>query len=169
VGLWLGLAHEIAGCGYQPAYAPTAGPAISVGIGQTLVPDVSAAQAALGAARAELAASGRLSVTPSFPRLMLDVLRVDEVSRGVHVESGQPKASGMGVGVVVRGRLLDAPDQPPALDTGDVRRAVQLSAAGDPRTDSALHDEATRAAAERAGRAVARIALGIPEPADEAP
>jgi hypothetical protein len=134
-----------------------------------LVPEANAVQAAVSGARAELAASGRLAEGSGFPHLAIDLLRIDEVSRGVHVQSGQPVARGMGIAVVVRGRLLFAADQEPAMDTGDMRRAEQLTGDPDPRTDSAAHDQAVRAAAERAGRAAARVALGIPEPSDEAP
>jgi hypothetical protein len=126
-------------------------------------------QAAISGARAELAAAGRLAAGSGFPYLAVDLLRIDEVSRGVHVQSGQPVASGMGIAVVVRGRLLVATDQDPAIDTGDVRRAEQLTGDADPRADSAALDQAVRAAAERAGRATARFVLGIPEPNDEAP
>jgi hypothetical protein len=142
---------------------------LSVTVGQTLVPDTSAIQAVLSGARLELAAAGRLADGNRFPRLVLDVLRMDEASRGVHVQSGQPAGSGMSVAVVVRARLLLAADQEPALDTGDIRRAVQLASTADPRADSAAYDQASRAAAERAGRAAARVALGIPEPNDESP
>ena len=85
------------------------------------------------------------------------------------MQSGQPSAAGMSVAVVVRGRLLTVAEQEAALDTGDVRRAVQVAGAADPRADSAAYDHAVRAAAERAGRAAARIALGIPEPNDDPP
>jgi len=168
-GLWAALAVASGGCGYRAVYGQPAGAPISVGIGQMLVPEPEVAQAALRGARAELAAAGRLSAGAAFPHLALDLLRVDEVSRAIHVQLGQPVAGGMGVAVVVRGRLLVAAEQESELDTGDVRRATQLTGDADPRVDSAAHDQASRAAAERAGRAVARIALGIPEPADEAP
>lgn len=170
VGLWANLTPSLGACGYQPLYAPsTPSAAISVGVGQVLIPEPMAAQAALSGARSELARAGRLAAGDSFPRLAVDVLRVDEVSRGIHVKSGVPVAGGMGVAVVVRGRLLAAEAQEPELDTGDVRRAVALTGDADPRADSASFDQALRSAAERAGRATARIALGIPEPNDEAP
>ena len=168
-GLWAALAQSLVGCGYRPIYAAPAGSQISVGVGQTLVPETTATQAALSGARAELAAAGSLAPGSGFPRLVLDLLRVDEVSRGVHVQSGQPVAAGMGIAVVVRGRLLVAAEREPALDTGDIRRSVQVLGDADPRADGATYDQAVRAAAERAGRAAARISLGIPEPNDDAP
>ena len=75
----------------------------------------------------------------------------------------------MSIAVTVRGRIFQNENQEPRLDTGDVRRSVQLTGDSDPRADSAAYDVALRAAAERAGRAVGRLALGIPEPSDETP
>jgi hypothetical protein len=167
--LWVGLLLAQAACGYHPLYGQSQTLAVSVAAGQVLVPNTNAVQAALGGARAELAAAGRLASASAFPRLTVDVLRVDEVSRAIHVQAGQPSAAGMGVAVVVRARLQESAEQEPTLDTGDVRRAVQISGDADPRVDGAVYDQALRAAAERAGRAAARIALGVPEPSDEAP
>ena len=138
-------------------------------VGQVLVPETLAVQAAASGARAELASAGALASAEGYPRLVLDVLRIDELSRGIHVQDGQPRAGGMSVAVTVRGRVFRADGQEPALDSGDVRRAVQVAGDADPRADGAAYDEAVRAAAERAGRAAARFALGIPEAADEAP
>ena len=118
--------------------------------------------------RSELAAAGLLASGAQYPRLVIDVLRVDELSRGIHVQAGQPRAAGMSIALTVRGRIFRAENQEPTLDTGDLRRAVQLSGDADPRADSAAYDTALRSAAERAGRAIARVALGIPEPNDEA-
>jgi hypothetical protein len=142
---------------------------MSVELGQVLIPEALAAQSAASGARAELAAAGMLEHGSDSRRLVIDLLRVDEVSRAIHVEAGRPTAGGMGIAVVVRARLFDQNSQEPVLDTGDVRRAVQEAGDQDPHVDSAAYDEALRSAAERAGRAVARAALGIPEPADEAP
>jgi len=140
-----------------------------VQVGQVLIPEAIAAQAAASGVRSELAAAGLLADSGQFPKLVLDVLRVDQVSRGIHVQAGQPRAAGMSIALTVRGRVFQADNQEPRFDSGDVRRSVQLSGDSDPRTDSAAYDVALRSAAEHAGRAVARMALGIPEPNDETP
>ncbi len=161
-----------AGCGYHSVYAVNEAERLTVQVGQVLVPEALAAQAAASGARSELAASGRLaSGGTSAPRLVIDVLRVDEASRGIHVQEGtaQPVAGGMSVAVTVRGRVFQGDAPEPSTDTGDVRRSVQLSGDADPRADGAAYDVALRSAAERAGRAAARAALGIPEPSDETP
>jgi hypothetical protein len=164
--LW---AAFVSGCGYRAILAPSARQQLSVQAGQALVPEAAAVQAALSGARVELAAAGQLGRDGEFPRLLVDVLRVDETSRGTHVQGSQPVAAGMSIAVVVRARIFPGANAEPALDTGDLRRAVQLSGNADPRADSAAYDDALRAAAERAGRAAARAALGLPEPADELP
>ena len=159
----------LSGCSYQSVYGQSAREHVSVQVGQVLIPETLAAQAAASGVRSELAAAGRLATGAQFPRLVLDVLRVDELSRGIHVQSGQPRAAGMSIALTVRGRVFQAENQEARLDTGDVRRSVQLTGDSDPRVDSAAYDVALRSAAERAGRAVARIALGIPEANEEEP
>ena len=158
-----------AGCGYRSVLAPANSLELSVQLGQVLVPETTAAQEVASGARSELAAAGKLGSGAGARRLLLDVLRVDELSRGIHVQSGAPRAGAMSVAVTVRGRILSGDGQEPSFDSGDMRRAVQLAGDDDPTADSAAYELALRQAAERAGRAVARAALGIPEPADETP
>ncbi|HEY5372093.1 MAG TPA: hypothetical protein VIK01_00340, partial [Polyangiaceae bacterium] len=67
---------------------------------------------------------------------MIDLLRVDEVARALHVEAGRPVAGGTSIAVVARGRVFEKDRQDPTLDTGDVRRAVQEAGDADPRVDS---------------------------------
>ena len=165
-GLWAVL---IAGCGYRSVYAQPGTQHLSVQLGQILIPEPAAAQAVASGARDELATAGLLGTGADFPRMVLDILRVDEVSRGIHVEAGRPTAGGMSIAVLVRARVFASDSTEPIRDTGDVRRAVQETGDADPHADGAAYDIALRAAAERAGRAAARAAIGIPEPAEEAP
>ena len=165
-GLW---AAFTGGCGYHSVYGYSQQAHLSVHIGQVLIPGALAAQAAATGARSELAARGQLAGGTDFPRLVIDILRTDELSRGIHVQSGQVHAGGMSVAVTVRGRVFTADKSEPTFDTGDIRRAVQLSGDADPRLDGAVYDVAVRAAAARGGRAVVRAALGTPEGSDEAP
>lgn len=157
------------GCGYRSVYGQAANEKLSIQVGQVLIPDTAAVQAAATGARSELANAGLLADETQYPRLVLDVLRVDESARGISVQEGRPRAGGMSIAVTVRGRVFPAPNQEPRLDTGDLRRSVQVANESDPRADSAAYDAALRTAAEHAGRAVARLALGIPEPNDEPP
>lgn len=156
------------GCGYHSAFPAAEADGLSVEVGLVLVAEPLATQAAASGARAELAAQGALASTSSR-RLVVDVLRLDETSRGIHVNAGRPLGSGMSIAVTARGRVFLGQAQEPAIDTGDLRRAVQIAGDLDPRVDSAAYEQALRTAAERAGRAVARAALGLPEPSDETP
>src|SRR6185295_13499307 len=113
-----------AGCGYRPAYGGEVTERLGVATGQVLVPDASAVQAVLAGARAELARAGALGDAGAFPRLSLDVLRVDELSSGIGNLGGSPVARGMAVAAVVRGRVLRAADAAAELDTGDLRRTA---------------------------------------------
>ena len=159
----------VCGCGYQPVYGRQSSQPITVVVGQVVVPEPIAVQAALSAARSALATAGLLMQGATFPRLVIDVLRVDEGSRGVHVVAGQPRAGAMSVAVTVRARMVGAEGLEAGWDSGDVRRAVQMTGNVDPAADSANYDLALRSAAERAGTAVTRAALGIPEASDETP
>ena len=172
------------GCGYRAVYAQPDRAQLSVQLGQIFIPEPAAAQSVASGARSELAASGLLASGSAGTRLVIDVLRVDELSRGIgaigrlvpgsdpdrprYFATG-PTAAGMSIAVTVRGRVFPANAQEPTLDTGDLRRAVQLTGDADPRADGAAYDQALRAAAERAGKAAARSAMGLPEPADETP
>lgn len=168
--LWCwGLCATYLGCGYHPLYAEFAQRPLAVQLGQVLVPEPLAAQAAASGARTELAAAGAVRGGSEYPRLVLDVLRVDELSRGIHVEQGRPRSAGMSIAVTVRGRVFQAAAQDPVFDSGDLRRAVQMAGEGDASADGTAYDLALRQAAELSGRAIARAVLGIPEPADEAP
>jgi hypothetical protein len=159
-------------CGYRAVYSaerPTQ--RLSVRVGAPRSPDLAAAEAAVSGARAELSSAGVLGADGTFPRLDVEVLRVDEVGTGV-AESPRhgnvPEARGSGVAVVVRGLVYEQPGIV-ARDSGNVRRAEWVSSASGSADGAMTYDAAVRAASRRAGRAVARRVLGIPEPANEAP
>jgi hypothetical protein len=155
------------GCGYHPAFSTVASERLGVVAGTVLVPDSGTLAAVIAGARSELERTGVLGPEATYPRLEVDVLRVDEVSSGVTAAGASPIARGMGVAVVGRGRVVREPGAAPESDTGDLRRTSFLAGDSDPRVDSTLYDAALRGAAERVGRDVAKAALGIPEPADE--
>ena len=163
----------LSGCGYRAVYG-TQRPEkrLAVIVGGQRVPSPGAVEAALSGARAELSAAGVLGSGEGYPRLELDILRVDEVGIGIAATPAGtrrlPTARGSGVAVVVRGLVYDRPGIP-ARDSGDVRRAEYVAAGESIHVDSRTYDAAVRSAARRAGRAVARRVLGIPEPADEVP
>jgi hypothetical protein len=171
VGLW--LAPLLSGCGYEPVYrGERPSSRLSVQAAPSKVPEVGASQAALAGARAELSRAGVLAPGTDFPRVIIELSRVDERSLGIQAAStpnGPPLARGSALGVVGRAWVEEAPGALPSRDTGDMRRAERFAAGEDALHDGRRHDAVLDFAARRLGRALARRILGYPEPADEAP
>ena len=158
-------------CGYQPAYSADRGPGpLRVVAAQPKVARLDAVQATLAGARAELSRRGGLRPGSGYPRMVVEVLRIDERSSGIAVDPLQPQADrvplarGSSVGVLGRAWIEDAPGAPARRDTGDMRRVETYASQPDARLEAIRHDEAVRAAARQLGRALARRVLGQPTP-----
>ncbi len=151
------------GCGYQPVHAGTA-PAgrLSVVAAPALAPDAEAQHAALAGARSELGREGVLGSPTGYPRLVVELVRVDAEAAGIAEQGGRPAGRGATVAVVVRGWVEDAAGAAPSRVTGDLRRAVTSPEGSGATQGAGLRREAARRAGEAAGRAVARHVLGIP-------
>ncbi len=170
------VALLLVGCGYGPVYSG-ADPAqrLSVVLAPTRVPNAAAVQATLAGARAELARAGSLRAGSGYPRLVIEVLRVDDQGTGIRVvpapgEPGDeiPLDRGTAIGVLARGWVEDHAGGEPVLDTGDLRRVSRYRGESEAPSDASARHEALRAAGRAVGRALARRALGQPEPSDEA-
>jgi hypothetical protein len=156
------------GCGYRPAYAGEAQVGLSVTIASTRAPRHDALQALAAGARSELAKAGALRAGASYPRLVVQLLRVDELSAGVAVAPADtPLARGSSVGVVGRGWIEESKGGQPTRDTGDVRRAAHFASGETAANDAARYDDAVREAARAVGETIARRVLGEPEPSIE--
>ena len=157
------------GCGYRPAYAgPEPAEKLSVVPGPTRIPQADALGAALGGARAELSRAGALRAGSGYPRMVVELVRVDEKSAGIAVSGGGvPLARGSTVAVTGRAWVEDAKGAEPSRDTGDLRRIEQYASDADSRGDSLRYDQAVRAAADELGHALGRLVLGLPEPTVE--
>ena len=171
-GLLLGLL--LASCGYGPVYGGARPDTrLSVHAAPPKIPDVGASQAVLAGARSELSSAGVLASSGGYPRLVIELSRVDERSLGILADStgndAQPLARGSAIGVVGRAWVEEAPGAAPSRDTGDMRRAERFASGLDRVTDSRRDEAAIAAASRRLGRALARRVLGYPEPADESP
>jgi hypothetical protein len=133
---------------------------------------VAAVQAALAGARSELSRRGALESGSGYPRVVIEVLRVDEQALGIAVPPPgareHPLARGTSIAVVGRALLIEGPAAPPARDSGDLRRVERFDASPDRLTEAANREQAVRSAARRLGRALARRVLGDPEPENEA-
>jgi len=159
-----GLLAGLAGCGYQPIYGGTPEHRYEVTAGRSATASFEAVQAAVAGVRSELGAAEALG--NGFPRVVVEVLRVDERSVGVREGEGPaPLARGAEIVVVGRAQVLDAADAPPSIDTGDMSRAAQYAAGATPTADAAARSRAVRDASRALGHALGRALLGMPEPA----
>jgi hypothetical protein len=161
-------AAQTPACGYRSAITSSPRVArLSVSAAPFSTPHPEAAAAALFGAREELSSAGALGGQP-YPRLVIEVVRVDELPAGIAAPAGgAPLGRGADVGVTAHGWIEDAEGAAPAHDTGDVRRVETVAQGTDPVQGSVSTSEAVRSAAREAGRAVARRALGLAEPAIE--
>lgn len=168
----VGVAALVSSCGYHPAFSGTT-PAyrLSVASAPLAVPQPEVLQAALAGARAELGRDGALAEGRGFPRLVIEVLRVDEVASGmaasVTANGVLPLARASAIGVTARAWVEDHAGDAHQRDTGDVRCVETVAQGADSVSGSVAVDEAGRAAGRRAGEGIARRALGMAEPGVE--
>jgi hypothetical protein len=133
--------------------------------GRVATSSFEAVQAAAAGVRSELGPAGALG--SGFPRVVVEVLRVDERSLGVRsMGNTAPLARGSEIAVVGRAYVLERADAAPVHDTGDVSRSAQFAAGTTPTADAASRSRAVRDAARSLGKALGRALLGLPEPAD---
>ena len=163
----LGFALVQGGCGYHAVYSgdPPRG-TLSVAVAKSSIPDPEIVQEVLGGLRSELARSGVLRAGRAYPRLVLEVVRVDERGSGIAAAGDAPLARGSRVGVVARAWVEDRPGAP-GRDTGDVRRTADSAAGPTALGDATRVRDALRSAARDAGRALAQRLLGQPAAAEE--
>jgi hypothetical protein len=159
------VALFVLGCGYQPVHGGGEQQRYEVVPGAYATASVEAVQAAADGVRSELGAAQRLGT--GFPRVLVEIVRVDERSIGVQTsEGGVPLARGSEIVVVARARVVTSESAPAVIDTGDVSRAAQFASGVTPSSDSVARARAVRDAARAAGRALGRSVLGLPVPAE---
>lgn len=160
-----GLVVGLLGCGYQPLYSSQSGRHYDVVAGHYATASFEAVQVAVAGVRSELGAAQALG--SGFPRVVVEVLRVDERSIGVGSKSNEtPLARGSEIVVVGRAQVFQSEGAPAVIDTGDLSRAAQFASGASPSADAAHRARAVRDAARALGKALGRAVLGIPEPAE---
>jgi hypothetical protein len=162
-------------CGYRAAYGgsrPTQ--RLSVTVAASRVAHAEVVDAVVAGAREELSRAGVLKSGQAHPRLLIEVLRVDEWPDGISAlptAAGSselaPSARGTSVGVVGRAWVVEGPGGSPMRPTGDVRRVDRYAVARDPGQDAIQFVSAARSAARKLGIALARRVLGEPTPTVE--
>jgi len=130
--------------------------------------------AAIAGARDELSKAGVLSADGDYPRLVIEVLRVDEWPRGIAAlpMGGQtqpriPLGRGSSVAVVGRAWVIEAEGKAPVRDTGDVRRSDTYATEATQTAEALQFSAAASSAGRKLGRALAQRVLGEPTPAME--
>jgi hypothetical protein len=175
----------LAACGYRPLYADRADEKFAVVGATPLVADASVVAEVQAGLRAGLARGGALRGGNDFPRVVVEVLRLDTASEGISAAPGgmratnagglpiapggplSPLARGTRVGVLARAWVERAPGAAHERETGDLRVVDVMEAEGDARLEALRLDDASRAAARRLGERLARRVLGEPEAPDD--
>lgn len=184
----LGLAAACClGCGYRALYGGSAAveEGFTVAGASPLVADTAVVAEVEAGLRHGLARAGALRSGGGYPRVVVEVLRLDETSEGIAAVGGgtrglsvgglpvspggplAPLARGTRVGVLARAWIEQSPGAPHERETGDMRTTDLRGAESDARLEALRQDDAARAAARRLGERLARRILGEPETPDE--
>lgn len=173
VWVWASLAlTALVGCGYKPlaSYARVGGegePRLHVVVGARTVPAARAHDALVGAVVGRLSEAGQFEGGTGYPRVEVELVRIDETAEGLAVAGDSPISRGLRVTVLGRARVLRGPSEAPAFDTGDVSAHVTISSSGPAPRALVLREDAVAGAARLLGRRLAERVLGIPAPSDE--
>jgi hypothetical protein len=170
--LLVAASFGVAACGYSPLAAGVRSEPLSVHLSDSKVPEAIASDDVLAGARDELARLGALRAGGAYPRLEIEVLRVDEGSEGVIAAREDardlvPRSRGSRVALVARGWVVQAPGAAPARDTGDLRSAATITVALDAASSGFQQTDALRSLGRRLGARIAAKVLGLPAPSDE--
>lgn len=179
------LSSFVAGaCGYRPLYGGERGDDRFCVVGETpLVADASVVSEVHAGVRAGLARGGALRAGGGYPRVVIEILRIDAASEGISAVPGgtrgpsaegftpggppSPLARGTRVGVLARAWVERAPGAARERETGDLRTVDVMQAEADARLEALRLDDASRAAARRLGERLARRVLGEPDAPDD--
>ncbi len=167
----LAAVTTLVACGYRPLYGGERGDDRFCVVGVSpLIADSAVVSEVEAGVRAGLARGGGLRSGAGYPRVVVEVLRVDAASEGIKAVPGTPTsplARGTRVGVLARAWVERAPGGPKERDTGDLRAVDVMQAEPDARLEALRLDDATRASARRLGERLARRVLGEPDAPDD--
>jgi len=163
------------GCGYQPAYGGQRPEGrLSVVSAPPKVAHAEVIAAVMSGARNELSRAGVLAPADGYPRLVVEVLRVDEWPRGISAsptEAGDQRLAPLGratsVAVLGRAWVVEEEGRAPVRDTGDVRRSDTYASEPGATSETLQFSAAASSAGRKLGRALARRVLGEPSPTVE--
>jgi hypothetical protein len=176
----------VGACGYRPLYGGAQGEERYAVTGiSPLVADASVVAEVEAGIRAGLARAALLRAGGGYPRVVVEVLRIDTQSEGIAAVPGgvrppevggivvprtgplAPLARATRIGVVARAWLERTEGGPKERQTGDLRTVDVMQVESDARLEAWRLDDASRAAARRLGERLARRVLGEPEAPDD--
>lgn len=150
-------------CGYHSALDRAPERRLAVVAAPFATPHAEAVQEVLNGVREELARAEALG-TGGYPRVVVEVVRVDELPAGIQAPNGEtPLGRGSNLGVTARAWVEEREGSTASLDTGDVRRVETVAQGADSVGSGLAASDAIRASARRVGRALALRILRVPE------
>jgi hypothetical protein len=182
---WLALLAAVpvleAACGYQPVHGSgerIARERYAVVLVGAKIADAAATDEVLMGVREGLSREGLLRSGAAYPRVELEVLRMDEQADGLTAQrdpagaARTPKARMVSLGIVARAWLRRTPGGDIEHDTGDVRGADVLGTpsvdgTADPRRSLFEVRDGARATARRLGQKIALAIAGYTSAPDE--
>jgi hypothetical protein len=163
------LALLFVGCGYRPLYGGAPEERFAVVGTSPLVADAAVVADLEAGVRSGLAEAGALGAGREPPRVVVELVRIDERSEGIRLspDGTYPLARGARIGVSARAWLEREPGGARERDTGDIRVFEVMAAEKDVRLDALRRADALRAASRRLGMRLAARILGRPTAPDE--
>ena len=159
----------LSGCGYEPVYS-TERPEIRLTVQAAPygTPNLEAVAATVSGVRRSLSSAGVLRPGEGYPRVMVEVTRVDERAAGMIAEQAaegeeRPSARAASLGVVGRAWIVEVEQGPRTRDTGDVRRTATYAVGSTTLAEQPRYEVAVRSAGHALGQALGRRILGEPE------
>src|SRR5688500_5376993 len=156
-------------CGYEPVYG-TERPhlRLSVEAAPYGAPTLEAVAAAVSGVRRSLSTAGVLRQGDGYPRVVVELVRVDERAAGMAVIETpegieRPSARAASLGVVGRAWVEQLERGPRVRDTGDVRRTATYAVGPTPLAEQPRYEAALRSAGHALGQALGRRILGEPD------
>jgi hypothetical protein len=166
----IALAVGLAACGYRPLHgAVPEGERLAVAAAPAVDVDAAVLAEVEAGVRSALSRAGALRGGGGWPRVVVEVLRVDASGEGIALSAGAPRARATRAAVVARAWVERAPGAPRERDTGDLR-ASDVSAVAESAAAELLADASARAAvARRLGERLGRRVAGEPDAPDDVP
>lgn len=149
------------GCGYRPLHASTMAEPLAVTGAPAPFAHASVEVAIRAGARAELSRAGVLRAGDGVPRLVVELLRIEDAPAGLARHGSSPNARATRLRLVARAWIERSPGSVDR-ETGEVVIETMVAAEGRALAESWREHHAVRAAARRLGEELARRILELP-------